>query len=147
MSCLTKDLKEELEREYFLVSKRAFIGGFLAILLALGVFSFTTAKTATERVISKWSEGVGMERIKAAQEVADELVASNRGVPSGSILLLSKDRNCPPGSQRLADFAIQTNRTQTQLHSKTIAVTNGDTSWDVNANNWDGLTFKTCLLN
>lgn len=62
MSFLTDDQKKALEKEYFLIGRRTFWGGAITMLVALGVFSFATAKAAVEAEISKFSTTQGFEK-------------------------------------------------------------------------------------
>lgn len=63
---LTAELKEELEKEYFLIGKRSALGGAVVLVIAIFGFSFSGAMTALKSVVAQEI----IDRLHAADEVA-----------------------------------------------------------------------------
>ncbi len=77
---LDPQLKKEIQEEFFLVSKNSFLGGAVAVLLALGVVSYGSAKVAVESFVSDEAKKLIEEAEASAQNIiATEQAINSRG--------------------------------------------------------------------
>lgn len=139
---LTDEQIKQLTDRYFLIGRQSFWGGLVGILVAVGLISFGASRTAIET----WAQSDTLNRLNQADAIANRLINEVGLLPDGAIVMVSKDTQCPSASTELTQFNIQTYRRDTELHRATFEVALSNSSWDVNAENWDGLTFRTCLF-
>ena len=100
-----------------------------------------TSKTnlTTEDIIRVFQPSINSE----IEENVKNLFDDSRMIPSGAIILIARNTNCPGGSSAIAKSAIQVSRGDGNLHKKSSSVSE-DTSWNI-TKYYDGMVFKMCL--
>lgn len=140
-----RELKNELESDYFLISKRAFWGGLLGVLVAVAGVGWGTVQT----VINHSVEGRMINRIEEGARLADQLIGNNRTLPDGSVILIDTNTPCPEGSLRISNLGFLTltdpNWMTDEMISRTQQITVESTHGPENKY-WDRRQFQACLF-
>lgn len=155
-----------MDREKIVTSVIASLTTAVLIFLGSALFGFFTVKieetqipaiartfindpNSREALLSAMEQSGAFAGEKGDQ--GEQGIVGDRGtsgppwIPTGAIILMSKNHNCPENTRSLADFNIQTYR-QSNFYEATKAVATSDSSWDINTHNWDGLTYRVCMF-
>ena len=140
---LTNEMKDELRAEFFLIKRGAFWGSFFGILVAAGLISWGSAKAA----ISTWAQAPVLEKLESAEAVADRLLTEGVAVPSGAIVLLSNESECPEASERISDFNMAVHTHNATYFERSKASASANSNWpSAETTHWDRWAYKACLF-
>lgn len=141
-----RKLRNELEKDYFLIGRRAFFSGFIACLVIVAGVGWTSVRTT----LSKYAEGVVMSRLEEGQRVANELINGSSAVPLGAIILIDNNRSCPENYVRISNFGVliltDPNFITDDIISRTQSVTAESRHRDEDVEFWDRRQFRACLF-
>ena len=124
------------------------IGGiiFVIVIPMFMYFQWDRIPKEAEKAVNKELTAEVRGKINEAAEQAGIIIAAKYNqIHSGTIIMLSKNKNCPVNSSEIGGLNIQVQRKPKNKWVKSRSLSK-DSTWDI-IPNYDGRIFKTCLYN